>query len=85
MERNWLKCRILKGMFSDERVVVINRVDGRSTSMFVPMGTVRGNIDQEGQVRVDVFADRGATWAVLPTEDRDTLPVNVRDLDSFIV
>ena len=75
-----LKCRILKGMFSDERAVVVHRVDGKTTSAFVPMSSVRGNIDQEGQVEVEVFADHGTTWAVLPTEYRETLPVNVRDL-----
>jgi len=82
MGRRWLKCRILKGMFSDERVVVVSRVDGMSTSAFVPSAAVRGSVDHEGQVEVDVFADRGATWAVLPTEYRETLPVDARDLVS---
>ena len=80
MERKWLRCHILKGMFSDERVVVVNRIDGKSTSAFVPTNAVRGRVDEEGQVEVDVFADRGATWAVLPTEYRETLPVNIGDL-----
>jgi hypothetical protein len=80
MGRQWLKCRILKGMFSDERVVVVQRFDGKATSAFVPISSVRGSVEQEGQVEVDVFADRGGTWAVLPTEYRETLPVNVRDL-----
>lgn len=80
MATRWLKCRILKGMFSDERAVVVKRLDGKATSAFVPVNSVRGGIDQEGQVEVDVFADRGATWAVLPTEYRESFPVNAGDL-----
>ena len=64
MERRWLKCHILKGMFSDERVVVVRKLDGKPSSAFVPMNSVRGSIDHEGEVEVDVFADRGATWVV---------------------
>ena len=81
MEKKRLKCHVLKGMFSSERAVVF-LVNGKKSSAFVPASEVRGEVDRDGDVNVDVFRDRGSVWAVLPTEYRETVPVNEHDLVS---
>ncbi len=80
MSHSWLRCRVFKGMFSDERAIVFPLKSGVSSSAFVPKSAVRGEIDQEGKVRVEVFRDNGTIWAVLPTDDRESIPVRETDL-----
>lgn len=82
MKRQWLKCRVLKGMFSDERAIVYSMSNGKESSAFVPSAKVRGKIDHDGAVSVEVFQDGDTTWAVLPTEYRDAVPVNRTQLVS---
>lgn len=82
MTKQRLKCRVLNGMFSDERVIVFRRRSGEEYSAFVPASKVRGGLDSEGDVAVDVYQDNGVTWVVLPTEYSDNLPVNSEDVVS---
>jgi len=44
MEKKRLKCHVLKGMFSDELVVVVRLLNGKKTSAFVPASEVRGDV-----------------------------------------
>jgi len=80
IEKKRLKCRVLKGMFSSERAVVVSLPNGKTSSAFVPSSEVRGDLNSDGDVCVDVFRDRGAVWAGLPTEYRETVPVQENDL-----
>lgn len=80
IEEKMLKCQILKGMFSNERVVSVKLSDGSSTSVFVPSDKVKGGIGTKGSVKVNVFNDEGLPWAVLPTEYKDIVPVNIEDV-----
>lgn len=80
MNKGRLKCQVLKGMFSDERAVVVDLNNGDKSSVFVPAAEVRGDIGARGEVNVDVFEDDGAFWAVLPTEYRETVPVRKLDV-----
>ena len=75
MPEKWLKCLIFKGMFSDELAVRCTRVSGSDFSVFVPKDLVRGGVNQEGAVRVQVFHKKNIAWAVLPSPDRATIPV----------
>lgn len=74
MSEKWLKCSIYKGMFSDERAIKCQQTMG-SFSVFVPQETVRGEINQEGAVKVSVFQKGGTTWAVLPSSYEPMIPV----------
>ncbi len=80
MTQGWLKCHILKGMFSDERVVVFHRINGERYSEFVPANKVRGEIGTDGQVEVAVYCDDGTSFAQLPTEYRELVAVQEGDL-----
>lgn len=80
MTKQRLKCHVLNGMFSDERTIVMRHLNGEVFSMFVPASEVFGEIDQDGAVAVDVFQQEGTTWAVLPTEYRDSFAVNAEDV-----
>ena len=80
MTKQRLKCRVLNGCFSDERTIVMRHLNGEELSMFVPASEVFGEIDHEGAVAVDVFEQEGTTWAVLPTEYRDSYAVNAEDV-----
>lgn len=80
MSEKWLKCSILKGMFRDELAVKCTKKSGSPFSVFVPKDRVRGDVNQEGTVGVQVFHDGGAAWAVLPSADRATIPVRESDL-----
>ena len=82
IEKRRLKCRVLKGMFSSERAVVVSLPNGRKSSAFVPSSEVRGDLNCDGDVCVDVFRDGGVVWAVLPTDYRETVPVQENDLVS---
>ena len=75
-----LKCKVLKGMFSDERAIVYRLRNGGTSNDFVPSEKVHGEIDADGSVEVQVFEDGGVTWAVLPTDYRETIPVQTDDL-----
>lgn len=83
IEKKMLKCQIRKGMFSSERVVKVALQGGSLTSVFVPSGAVEGDIGTDGSVKVGVFNDKDGTWAVLPTEYQDIVPINQIDLVSI--
>ncbi|MEX0728950.1 MAG: hypothetical protein WEB58_21260 [Planctomycetaceae bacterium] len=77
IRESWLKCKVFKGMFSDEYAVELQNSRGESFSVFVPREDVLGDPEHrdDGRLKVKVFRDGGATWAVLPTNYRDTIPV----------
>lgn len=78
----WLKCFVFKGMFSDELAVKVSELQGQEASFFVPKSLVRGDVDQEGKVKVRVYREGSTAWAVLPTENRAAIPVREADLVS---
>ena len=77
MTQGWLKCRFLKGMFSDEITMVYPPESATASSFFVPKEKIR---EADGAVSVRVFHQGGAAWAVLPAENRPIIPVNEEDL-----
>ena len=79
MSERWLRCTVLKGMFSDERAVLYSK-NGSEFSFFVPTDRVLGDVDREGKVRVRVFSDDGGWWAVMPNENQTIIPVSEADL-----
>ncbi len=80
MTSQWLECSVIKGMFSSELAVGVRRRSGSRFSTFVPKESVRGEIDSAGAVRVQVFRELGIAWAVLPSPEREIIPV----LDSHL-
>lgn len=80
MKSQWLKCRVLKGMFSDERAIVFTMSNGGKYTEFVPSNEVQGEIDEEGLVHVNVYEDGKTLWAFLPTEYNDMVPVKSSQL-----
>ncbi len=80
MTQGWLKCHILKGMFSDERVVVFHIINGERYSEFVPADQVQGNIGTDGAVSVSIYHKDGTSFAELPTEYRELYAVKDGDL-----
>ena len=76
MAERWLRCEIRKGMFSDERVVVIRVSTGESASFFVPQEWVMGSEGQEGQVKVRAFKEDSRAWAIVPNESQTVLAVD---------
>ena len=80
MSEKLLKCSIYKGMFHDELAVKCRRASGSPVSVFVPKERVIGEINQEGTVKVQIFHDAGAAWAILPSTERDTIPVIESDV-----
>ncbi len=82
LAERWLRCRIFKGMFSDELAVQYAPPHSNSTSVFVPKELVEGSVDGEGRVKVRVFHEGSNAWAVLPTENQMIIAVNEADLIS---
>ena len=72
----WLKCKIDKGMFSDEFTVTVQSRSGENIAVFVPKQAVD---DLKNLVRVNAFHEQGRTIAVLPDEHRSV--VDVKDAD----
>ncbi len=76
----WLKCRLSKGMFSDE-IAVTYPADGPvKKSVFVPRTEVSGEIDSVGKVRVDIVRRQNVTMALLPSAHRDMVVVSDQDV-----
>lgn len=81
MWEQWLRCQILKGMFSDELAIIFRpRGATNPTSVFVPKDLVWGDVNQEGKVKVRVFRQGDTSWAVLPTAQQMVIPVDEGDL-----
>jgi hypothetical protein len=80
MSEKWLRCRVYKGMFSDELAVEYSGRGNPKVSVFVPKETVQGNIDEEGKVKVTVFHEGANAWAVLPNDQPMVISVDESDL-----
>ena len=68
--KQWLKCRVYPGMFSNERIVEIGERD-----FFVEEKSVRNEKDGHGEVEVRIFEMNGKKWAALPTNYSDSIPL----------
>ena len=73
----WLKCKIDKGMFSDEFTVTVHTRTGEAVAVFVPRAAAD---DQNSLVRVKAFEEEGRTLAVLPDEHQSVVDVSDTDL-----
>lgn len=82
MEDAWLRCKVFKGMFSDEVAIKYWLKGGDSRSVFVPRSSVTGDLETDGLVKVQVFRKGEDSFAVLPTEYRDDILVRDEDLVS---
>ena len=85
MSDAWLRCKIFKGIFSDEASIEVSPTQGNSFAIAVPLSAVRvssaqGESNQTGTVRVQVFREGNTSWAVLPSDDRPVVSVNEADL-----
>ena len=77
-EKGWLHCKIMKGMFSDERIIKILRT---GMTFFVHRDQVQGDIDRDGKVRVYLLKRDNCFWAILPTEDVTIIQVESDELE----
>jgi hypothetical protein len=76
----WLRCRLDRGMFSDEVAVTYPDSTQWQKSVFVPRSCVRPDSENHGEVMVNVFVEDGKRYAVLPTPWRDIVRVEDADL-----
>lgn len=79
MTCGWLKCRVDKGMFSDELAVTYPAEGEQRASVFVEKKYVRMTTENRGEVFVDVSGYAGHLIGSLPSCDRDW--VWIRDED----
>ena len=75
-----LRCKLDKGMFSDEVAVSYPQTDARK-SVFVPYGKVIGNAGQSGTVVVKIIRKEGRVFAILPSSNNDIVEVRNEDLE----
>ena len=73
----WLKCKIDKGMFSDEVTVTVQTRTGDAVAVFVPKEAAD---DQKSRVKVTAFEEQGKMLAVLPDEHQSVVQVSEADL-----
>lgn len=78
----WLRCRLDRGMFSDEVAVTYPAsLDVEcQQSVFVPRSYVRAETEHEGEVMVKLVAVNGGHYAVLPNCERDIVWPDAADL-----
>jgi hypothetical protein len=69
----WLRCRLDRGMFSDEVAVTYPAATHEECqkSVFVPRSCVRSETEHQGEVMVKVVAVNGTRYAVLPNSECD--------------
>lgn len=79
MASRWLRCKVARGMFSDEFSVTCRAHAGSDFSLFVPKERVRE--DQQPAVQVEEIARRDdVTLAVFPNDARTAVAVRTLDL-----
>jgi hypothetical protein len=78
----WLRCRVNKGMFSDEVAVTYppSAMRDWQKSVFVSRSFVREVGSGYGDVMVKIAEHDGATYALLPTQDDDVVKAEEADL-----
>lgn len=69
-EQVWLDCQVFPGMFSNECIV---EYQGRS--YFVENTAVQKTKDNKGKVLVAIIEINGQKWGVMPTCNRETVPL----------
>lgn len=74
MSKRWVRCRVQKGMFSDELVVVIRTHGGEDEAFFVPKSEVSFDDSQAGSVRVSTYSE--SPWAVVPNAEQTLVAVD---------
>jgi len=72
-------CKVSKGMFSDE-VVVLLRLKIGDYSFFVPRAEVENGPNEVCRLKVRVMRQDHQSWAIVPNEDRTAIPVREEDL-----
>lgn len=72
MERRkqWIKCQVYPGMFSDERVVEVG-----DREFFVEVNSLRNVKGEAGEVEVGVVEIDNHEWAVMPTRMVEMIPL----------
>jgi len=60
-------------MFSDERVVEVRTRGNGVTAFFVDQSRVN---ESKGEVEVQIVSREDGAWAILPTPNRDAIPVD---------
>jgi hypothetical protein len=73
----WLKCKLAKGMFSDEYTVSVSTRTGEIVSVFVPKNFAQ---EETSRVKVRVTESAGRSFAWLPDEHQSVVDVNASDL-----
>jgi hypothetical protein len=73
----WLKCKVDKGMFSDEYTVTVQSATGEAIAVFVPKEAAD---DRQNRVQVRAFERQGRAVAVLPDENQSVIDVSAADL-----
>ncbi len=83
-EIRWLRCKVGKGMFATEAVVVVNLANGKEMAFFVPIDQVEPTpeVRQEldGRVRVLIQRLEDGAWATIPAPQPAVVPVQDDDL-----
>jgi len=74
----WLKCKIGKGMFSDESNVVVRMANGENFAAFVP---TEATDQDENRVRVRVIQSMGRmSRTLIPDEYQSVVVVDSSEL-----
>ncbi len=76
----WLKCKISKGMFSDEFTAIVTSRTGDVISVFVPRDATQLTHAGYGQVRVRIAEQSGRVMALLPDEYQSIVDVDSSQL-----
>lgn len=81
LNEQWLRCKVDRGMFSDEVAVTYPPVTPWQKSVFVPRSCVRSSkSDELDEVLVKVLTRNGRQFAVLPSSQQDVVRVEGADL-----
>lgn len=75
----FVKCRLYRGMFSDESVVEFPRVSGENT-FIVPKAKVSEESPGHGRLKAKLLTRGDERWVILPTDYSDSVPASQVDL-----
>lgn len=75
MATQWMKCKVHKSTFSNERVIELKDRD-----FVVPADKVKGEPGGSGQVEVKVFSRPDGIWVEVPSANSKVIPIDDPDL-----
>lgn len=77
----WLKCKVQKGMFSDEKVIQVRLKTAESTSFTVSTRHLEETAGDKGRVKVRFVGKKQSSLVVIPSFQPEIVAIDESELE----